>query len=121
LHLSAFGYAVLAVVVVAFLLTIAAGVLAIRRRDLHIEDFGTIFVVPLSFLVVGTLRPELRIGFALLFWPIIAAVLCMYLLSIKVMLVDRVSQNGHRNSRLLFYVSLALVVTAALTVSPWYE
>jgi hypothetical protein len=121
LRLSLFGYAVLAVVGGAALSAIAAGILAIRRRGLFLEDFGTVFLVPLAFRVVGMLRSDLHVGFALIFWPIIVAVLCMYLFSIKVMLVDRGTQNGHRNSRLLFFISLAVVVTAALTVPPWYE
>jgi hypothetical protein len=67
------------------------------------------------------LRRELHTGWAPIFWPIIATVLCMYAFGIKVALVDRATHNAHRNSQLLFLITLVVAVAAALVVPPWYE
>ena len=121
MRLSVYGYIVLATIAGALICAFAGAAYAFRQRSLFVEDFGTLFLVPPLFFFLGMLREELRTGWAVILWPIIIAVICMYAFSSKVAFVDPVTRTPHLNSRILLLTCLIGVTALALTVPPWYE
>ena len=119
--LSAFGYAVLIVVVCAPLAALWAVFRALRVRRLFWEDLGTLVTPPILFVAVGLTRADLQVGWAMVLWPIIIAVLAMYAYSVKATAVDSWAPSARRNSVALATVCSGAAILAALTVPPWYE
>lgn len=124
--LSAFGYAVVLIGVGAVAAAALSLVVAGKRNRLALEDIGTLALAPAAFFIIGSLRSDLHTGFALLFWPIIIAVIVAYSFSLKVWVVDFwVVDFGRSNARLtsrtLFWGSIVASSVAALLVPPWYE
>ncbi len=99
-------------------LCVIAAIYAGRHRRLFIEDFGTVLLIPILFLLIAGYR-DLAMG--LIVWPIVLAVILMYAFAAKVSFVDRPSGHAHRNSKWLFYSALFCAVGAAVVLPPWYE
>jgi hypothetical protein len=119
--LSAFGYAVALIGAGALVAAALSLVVAGKRNTLALEDIGSLVLVPAAFFVIGSLRNDLHTGFALIFWPIIIAVIVAYSFSLKVWVVDTGRSNARLTSRALFWGSIVASSVAALLVPPWYE
>ena len=121
MKLSVFGYVVVFITIGAFTIPAISAFRAQSTHRLFVADLGTVVLAPIAFGAVGALRAELHTGYALLLWPIIIAVLGMYLFTFRVWVMDAVSSTHHRTSQVLSLGFVGLSIIAALTVPPWYE
>jgi len=114
---------IILLLVVGGAIAVVAGslVYARRRGRLFIEDVVTLIGAPLIFVAVGLLRSELVVGWALVLWPIVVALICAYLFGFKVIVIDHMSPSWRRNSRVMLAVIFMASAVTALTVPPWYE
>ncbi len=119
--LGVFGYILIAVLICAPISALWALNASRVRSRFQIVDIGTLLLPPLAFFIIGGLRRELQIGWALLFWPIIIAVVTMYALPLKVIALNLDASSPKRLSTGLFFVCLSAAVLLAFTVSPWHD
>ena len=73
-----------------------------RQGTLVAPDLGIPVLPTVAFLAVAIAREELRTGWALLVWPILIAMLSMYLLAAKLLLLQRfcyLSRNASHVNR----------------------
>ena len=121
MKLSLFGYTVFAIIVADCLGAFAALVFAWRRSKLYTFDFGTIFLPPIALRVVGAMRTDFSIGLGLTIWPSIFLIIGMFLLTIRVFVIDRFSGHSKRYSFVIFSSLLVSSVFAGFILPPWYE
>jgi hypothetical protein len=119
--LSVFGYAALAILIGAPISAIWALYAAHGRGTFQLLDLGTTLLPPIAFLAIAVVRPELHFGYAVLFWPIIIAVVAMYCLPLKTIAVNLNAASPKRLSTVLFLVCLGSAVLLGIAVPPWYE
>lgn len=118
---SVFGYILFAVLICAPLSAIGAITVSGMRGRFQIVDIGTLLLPPLAFFVIGSLRSELHMGWAMLFWPIIVAVVSMYAVALKIFAIDPITSSARPISVGLFCVCAVAAALLALFVPPWYD
>jgi hypothetical protein len=119
--MSAFGYIVSGIVIGAPVLAIVALIMAAQQHRFQFFDVGTLLLPPVVFIAIGSFRPEIHIGFAMLFWPIIIAVVSMYAFALKVLAIDKTLSHPVPFSAGLFLSSLLVAIVLGAAVPPWYE
>lgn len=120
MQLSIFGYVVLIIIVSAVLGATITAVIAWRKQSLFIFDAGTIFLSPVVFYLLGSMRSEFR-GLGLAIWPIIILVLGMLLFCLRVGVVDRIFQSPRINAMVLCGLYIGAAIIGGLGMPPWYE
>ena len=121
MKLSLFGYTLLALIIADCLAAFASVVIAWRRSKLYTFDFGTIVLPPIALRVVGAMRTDFSIGWGLTIWPFIFLIIGMFLLTIRVFVIDRFSGHPRRYSLVIFSSLLVASVLAGFLLPPWYE
>jgi len=121
MKLSLFGYTLLALIVADCLGAFAALVIAWRKRKFYIYDFVTIFLPPIAIRVVGAMRTDFSIGWGLIIWPFIFLLLGMFMLTIRVFIIDRFSVHSKRYSLVIFSSLLVTSILAGFLLPPRYE
>ncbi len=121
MNLSPFGYAILAVILATPIVGIYAAARAHNNGSFHSADAGTIFGSPSIFMLVGYFRPELQVGWAMLFWPIILGTSATYLFALKITVIDPWLSKPRTASIMLFAFCNLASALLAVTVGPWYE
>jgi len=119
--LSLFGYVLIAAMMCAPIAAIWALIASRMRSHFQILDIGTLLLPPLAFIIASSLRPELQVGWAMLFWPVIIGVATMYALPLKAIALSLNISSPKRLSTNLFFVCLVVAVLLAFMVSPWYD
>jgi hypothetical protein len=121
MQLSLFGYAVILFIAASFLGGLVAAVVAWRRKTLFFPDVGTVLLAPALFYILGSLRPEFRIGWGMILWPFITLVFGFVLFGLRVSVFDHLFQNPLRNSVVLCLMYLAFAVLGGFGMPAWYD
>jgi hypothetical protein len=119
--LSAFGYAVLVILLGAPVAALTAIVSAAGHKRFFLADLGTLLLPPLVFIIAGLARPQIHLGWAMFFWPLMIVVTCMYAYAVKVWAVKRYPDRAVIISRILFGLTTSIALVLGITVPPIYE
>ena len=92
-----------------------------RQGTLVAPDLGIPVLPTVAFLAVAIAREELRTGWALLVWPILIAMLSMYLLAAKLLLLQRLCYLSRNTSNVILLLLVSAAVAFALFVPQLLE
>ncbi len=102
------------------LLSLVALATAYRHGRGAALDLATLLAPPILFFVVGCTREELRMGWALILWPVLLFASCGYLLVAKIWVIDRWA-SPIASSRILFLLTLLSALALAVNVPQLLE